>query len=135
MEGLRAAFKKIKDSEKLTEEDTKCLAAFIDSFITVSTCEEKVGKDIATTVREVNQHRHSKTCRKYGGHCRFNYPRPPAPHTIIVQPVKESDTEKRSKILLESERTIGKVMKVLDDVETMKKFWEEIVKSGKKCYY
>ena len=42
MEGLSAAFKKIKNSEKLTEEDTKCLAAFIDSFITVSTCEEKV---------------------------------------------------------------------------------------------
>ena len=59
IEGLSQAFKKIKNSEKLTEEDTKCLAAFVDSFITVSTCEKKVGKNIATTVREVNQHRHS----------------------------------------------------------------------------
>ena len=43
MEGLSAAFKKIKNSEKLTEYDTKCLAAFVDSFITVSTC-EKIGR-------------------------------------------------------------------------------------------
>ena len=65
-----------------------------------------------------NQHRHTKTCRKYGGHCRFNYPRPPAPHTIIVQPLVESDKEKRSKILLESDRTIGKVLQVLEEEES-----------------
>ena len=131
MEGLCGAFKKIKNSGKLTEEDTKCLAAFVDSFITVSTCEKKVGKDIAATVREVNQHRHSKTCRKYGGRCRFNYPRPPAPHTIIVQPVVVSDPEKRNKILLESDRIIVKVMKVLEDEESMKKFWERMEKVKK----
>ena len=31
--------KKIKNSEKLTDEDTDSLATFVDSFITVSTCE------------------------------------------------------------------------------------------------
>ena len=112
MEGLSGAFQKTKNSVRLSEEDTKCLANFVDLFITVSTCEKKVGKDIAATVREVNQHRHTKTCRKYGGHCRFNYPRPPSPHTIIVQPAVESDTEKRSKILLESDKIIGKFMQV-----------------------
>ena len=121
MEGLSGAFQKIKNSVRLSEEDTKCLANFVDLFITVSTCEKKVGKDIAATVREVNQHRHTKTCRKYGGHCRFNYPRPPSPHTIIVQPAVESDTEKRSKVLLESDKIIGKVMQVLEEEESMKK--------------
>ena len=128
MKGLCAAFRKLKNSEKLLKEDTESLSNFVDSFITVSTCEGKVGEDIARTVKEVNQHRHSKTCRKYGGHCRFNYPRPPAPHTIVVQPVIESDIEKRRKILLESEKAIGKVMKVLEDEDSMEKLWENIKK-------
>ena len=115
IEGLTQAFKKIKNSEKLTDEDTDSLATFVDSFITVSTCEKKVGKDIAATVRQVNQHRHTKTCRKYGGHCRFNYPRPPSPHTIIVQPLRDGDAEKRRKILIESDKLIGKVMSFLEE--------------------
>ena len=132
IEGLSAAFKKIKNSEKLTEEDTGSLAIFVDSFITVSTCEKKVGKDIAATVRQVNQHRHTKTCRKYGGQCRFNYPRPPSPHTIIVQPVRDGDTEKRSKILIESDKLIGKVMSFLDDEESFKKLLEDFEKYSMK---
>ena len=128
MKGLCAAFRKLKNSEKLLREDTDCLSNFVDSFITVSTCEGEVGVDVAATVKEVNQHRHSKTCRKYGGHCRFNYPKPPTPYTIIIQPVIESDGEKRSKILLEGEKVIRKVMKVLEDEESMKKLWEMIKK-------
>ena len=128
MKGLCAAFRKLKNSEKLLREDTDCLSNFVDSFITVSTCEGEVGVDVAATVIEVNQHRHSKTCRKYGGRCRFNYPKPPTPHTIVVQPVVESDGEKRSKMLLDSEKVIGKVMKVLEDEESMKKLWEMIKK-------
>ena len=128
IEGLSLAFKKIKDSEKLTEEDTDSLATFVDTFITVSTCEKKVGKDLAATVRKVNQHRHTKTCRKYGGKCRFNYPRPPSPHTIIVQPVRDGDTEKRSKILIESDKLIGKVMSFLEDEDSFKKLLEDIVR-------
>ena len=75
MKGLCEAFRKLKNSEMLLKEDTECLSRFVDAFITVSTCEEEVGVEIATTVKEVNQHRHSKTCRKYGGNCRFHYPR------------------------------------------------------------
>ena len=126
IEGLTQAFKKIKNSEKLTEEDTDSLITFVDSFITVSTCEKKVGKDIAATVRQVNQHRHTKTCRKYGGQCRFNYPRPPSPHTIIVQPVRDGDAEKRRKILIESDKLIGKVMSFLEEEETLKKLLQDI---------
>ena len=128
IEGLSLAFKKIKNSEKLTQEDTDSLAAFVDSFITVSTCEKNVGKNIAATVRQVNQHRHTKTCRKYGGKCRFNYPRPPSPKTIIVQPIRDIDTEKRSKILIESDKLISKVISFLEDEETLKKLLEDIKK-------
>ena len=130
MKGLCEAFKKLKNSEKLEKEDTECLANFVDSFVTVSTCKKKVGDDIAKTVKEVNQHRHSKTCRKYGGLCRFNYPRPPSPHTIIVQPSK-GDSAEKSKKYLESCRIIGKVMKILEDEENVKKVLEKYCKDEK----
>ena len=37
---------------------------------------------IGTTV---NQHKHSKSCRKYKTNCRFHYPRYPSSRTIITQ--------------------------------------------------
>ena len=130
MNGLCKAFKKLKNAEKLEKEDTDCLANFVDSFITVSTCNKKVGDDIAKTVKEVNQHRHSKTCRKYGGHCRFNYPRPPSPHTIIVQPATGDSAAKKKK-LLESQRIIEKVIEVLEDKENVTKVFEKYPKEEK----
>ena len=121
MHGIVKAFKKLKNTEKLDKNDTNCLVKFIDSFITVSTCEALVGKDVARAVKEVNQHRHSKTCRKYGGTCRFDYPKPPAPFTMIVQPLVDSDSKRRQKKLTDSSRIIANVMTVLDDEDNLKK--------------
>ena len=104
--------------------DIKCLSNFINSFITVSTKKNVVGAKIAKTVKEVNQHKHSKTCAKYGNTCRFNYPKPPAPHTIIVQPLIESDTKKRDKLLNKYSQAIHQVITVLEN----KEYLEEIMK-------
>ena len=120
MKGLCEAFRKLKNSEILKKEDTESLANFVDSFITVSTSKGLVGEEIATTAKEVNQHKHTVTCRKYGGQCRFNYPRPPAPHTIIAQPVVESDTAKRNKMINDSYKIIHQVMEVLNDEEKVR---------------
>ena len=91
MAGLTAAFKKLRYNEKLNESNIKSLVNFIDSFITVCTHGNTVGQKVATIAREVNEHQHTKTCRKHGdGECRFHYPRLPAPHTIIMEPNKES---------------------------------------------
>ena len=130
LKGLCKAFAKLKNSERLTKADTEVLATFADTFITVSTSKGLVGEDIATTVKEVNQHKHTKTCRKYGGECRFNYPKPPAPHTIIVQPVVESDTTKRNKIINDSYKIIGQVMEVLNDKEKVKKVMDRFDKDS-----
>ena len=121
LKGLSEAFRKLKNSEMLTKADTEVLATFVDTFITVSTSKGLVGEDIATTVKEVNQHKHTKTCRKYGGQCRFNYPRPPAPHTIIIQPVVESDTAKRNKIINDSYKIISQVMEVVNDKRRLRR--------------
>ena len=132
MKGLCQAFRKLKNSQILHKEDTESLANFVDTYMTVSTSKALVGEDIATTVKEVNQHKHTVTCRKYGGQCRFKYPRPPAPHTIIVQPVVESDTAKRNKIINNSYKIIGQVMEIMNDKEKVKKVMDRFDKDNEK---
>lgn len=40
-------------------------------------------------------HRHARTCRKKGkAICRFNFPIPPMPSTVILQPLNDDDESK-----------------------------------------
>ena len=50
---------------------------------------------IRDTVKEVNIHHHTKSCRKYKTNCRFQFPRYPSAFHIIAQeyPDKLSDDE------------------------------------------
>ena len=84
--GLKAASKKFRNNEKLTEKEISAVRNFIDEYTTVCTHENTVGREVARIAQEVNKHHHTKTCRKHDTTCRFNYPRFPAPHTIIVRP-------------------------------------------------
>ena len=50
LRGLSNVFKKIKDEERLEEDDIQVLTCFIDKFSTVSTHEATVGEKIASQV-------------------------------------------------------------------------------------
>merc|ERR1712102_99344 len=91
MKGLTEAFRKLRYNKTLEKSDIISLVNFINNFMTVCTHGKTVGEDVAKIAKEVNKHHHTKTCAKNGNGCRFHYPRPPAPHTIIVEPKKETD--------------------------------------------
>ena len=57
------------------------MCEFIDRYVQCSIPEDS---DFAEFVTKSQTHRHSSTCRK-GGKCRFHYPRPPSPYTIIAR--------------------------------------------------
>ena len=122
LRGLSDVFKKIKDEEKLEDDDLQVLTCFIDEFSTVSTHEATVGEKIASQVLEVNIHHHTSTCYKEGSSCRFGFPRPPAPHTIISKPVEGLNVSERRKLFRQHEEILCKVMMVVDS----KEFQEEI---------
>ena len=125
MKGLTAAFKKLKYNEKLDDKNIKSLIGFIDSFITVSTHGNTVGRDVAKIAKEVNEHHHTKTCAKNGHRCRFHYPKPPAPYTIIVEPNKEATIDwEQSRVI------INKVMDVVSDAEMIEKIMSEYDKEN-----
>ena len=76
-----------------------------------------MGNDVATIAKSVNEHHCSKTCFKKGGSCRFKYPKPPSPHTIIVQPLKDKSQEKRKQTLAKGSLIIQKVAAVAENKE------------------
>ena len=96
---IKSAFNKFRHDENLTEEEEAEVIKYIDTFVTCTSDKDEAKKlllrdcgnkdavaakavKIATTV---NQHKHSKSCRKYKTNCRFHYPRYPSSRTIITQ--------------------------------------------------
>ena len=130
LKGLSTIFSKIKNDQKLEADEINVLAKFIDEFSTVSTHEGTVGERIVQQVQEVNIHHHTKTCYKKGSFCRFGFPRPPSPYTIISRPVGEMEAEDRKKLFKKQNDVISKVMTVLDTDEDLKKIMEKFDKDS-----
>ena len=84
--GLKASLRKLQKKEDITELDLIPVIAFIDCFSTVSLHPAIVGPRVAEIAKEVNQHRHTKTCRKYCTICRFKFPKFPSYRTVIARP-------------------------------------------------
>ena len=120
----------MKNDQKLEADEINILTEFIDGFTTVSTHEETVGEMIVSQVQEVNIHHHTKTCYKKGSFCRFGFPRPPSPYTIISRPVGEMEAEDRKKLFKKHNDVISKVMMVVDTDENLKKIMEKFDKQS-----
>ena len=119
--GLANVFGKIKNDQMLENDDIRVLTTFADEFTTVSTHGPSVGEKIVSQVKEVNTHHHTHTCYKKGNNCRFGFPRPPAPYTIISRPVGEMDAADRKKLFKKHNDIISKVMLVVESDEDVKK--------------
>lgn len=79
----------IKDAPVYGQSDISDVLSFIDKYVTC--------KKDTTMPSLVNYqtHRHARTCRKKGkAICRFNFPIPPMPSIVILQPLNENDEEK-----------------------------------------
>ena len=100
----------IKDAPKFGVDSDQNVCNFIDQYISCSLPEDET---LACLVSKVQKHRHSATCRR-NGHCRFHYPRPPSPHTIIARESQLCSDEQASEAL----SALAAVKKVLDDKNT-----------------
>ena len=68
--GLKKAFKKLRNNTKLDFADMKVLRQFIDTFTSVSTHGNTVGREVARIAQEVNKHHHTKTSMPGSDHLR-----------------------------------------------------------------
>jgi ATP-dependent DNA helicase PIF1 len=113
---LRFIMTKLRLGECLTETEVLVVTAFVDKFISCSL----TNKDVCDIVREVQIHRHTHSCQKYGKGCRFGYPRFPSDFTIIAQPLKAfltltADEEKA--LLKQHAKVLSKVKSVLKSLD------------------
>ena len=69
----------------------------------------------------MQRHKHSKTCKKKGrAICRFNFPLPPMPRTMILEPLSESDLDENVADMLKE--ALGRIRSLLNSInadETM----------------
>ena len=78
--------------QKNGEFDDEEVPKLIDDWISCSldTGDSKLNK----TVREVNVHKHTKSCKRSKCKCRFNFPRMPSDRTLIAKPLSEENLGK-----------------------------------------
>ena len=122
---LKRAFKKFRNNDNLNNDEINCVQTFIDRYTTVSIHELSVGKEVAKIAKEVNKHHHTKTCRKHGSTCRFNYPKYPSPNTIVVQPCQVKDPKEKDALLAKYQTILRKVKIILEDENEIKKIMEK----------
>ena len=105
--GITLALTSLRLHEQLSEKQCDILADFVDRFTCCS-----LQNDVSEIVRQVQIHKHSRTCSKYGMTCRFSYPKFPSKKTIIAQPLSKTDFESDAKY----KATVSKYTATLDSV-------------------
>lgn len=78
----------MKDAPQYEKNANEEIINFVDKYIT---CTNDQSHEMGELVN-LQTHRHAKTCKK-GGHkiCRFNFPIPPVPRSVILEPLKEAN--------------------------------------------
>ena len=78
--------------------------------------EEKPLYDI---VNEVQRHKHTKSCLKYNGNCRYGFPKLPSPETLVAQPIEtiypKITDEKKTEMKERAAKVFEAARKKLDD--------------------
>ena len=104
------------NNEDITMEDISRVTRFVDTFSTVSLHPAIVGSLVSAIAKQVNQHHHTKTCRKYKTICRFKFPKLPSYKTLITRPISKSLSDEESSFLKKKyEKIIKKVKEALED--------------------
>nr|XP_022300726.1 uncharacterized protein LOC111108932 [Crassostrea virginica] len=81
----------VENAPKLDEDSEETICSFIDKYVTCAIPSEDDDPELRQIVLDVQQHSksHSKSCRKKGTDCRFNFPRPPSERTFISRNLEE----------------------------------------------
>ncbi|XP_062615266.1 uncharacterized protein LOC134277003, partial [Saccostrea cucullata] len=111
----------IENAPKLHEDGEEAVCNFIDKYVSCAVPSQNEDLELRNIVLAVQQHsrKHSKSCRKKGTDCRFNFPRPPSICTFINSPVEEESLENAAETTdLKHERSNSK--------EILLRVWNEV---------
>ena len=114
---LKDAFVKLRLRNALNEEEVEAVEKFTDMFTTCTRCTTVAGEEAVRIAEEVNWHGHSKSCRKAGPQCRWNFPRFPLAKTKFIDVNREVHEEEYRMPKEKREEILRRVMGVLVDEE------------------
>ncbi|XP_078311297.1 uncharacterized protein LOC144618640 [Crassostrea virginica] len=85
----------VENAPKLDEDGEDAVCSFIDKYVSCAVPSENQDLELREIVLAVQQHskKHSKSCKKKGTECRFNFPRPPSMCTFINEPLDVENQE------------------------------------------
>ena len=92
------------------EED---LIKLVESLVSVELPDDN--EDLLNIVGTVQKHKHTKSCLKYNGRCRYGFPKLPSEETILAKPLVEPDMEKRKEKIEAAKVTLQKAMDLLNE--------------------
>ena len=75
--GLTRAFKKFQSNDSLLDFEEAAVKNFANKFTSVCLSPSVVREKVVDIVSKINQHKHTKACRKYQSSCRFSFPKYP----------------------------------------------------------
>ncbi|XP_076872151.1 uncharacterized protein LOC143522232 [Brachyhypopomus gauderio] len=83
----------VKDAPQIDKDDDNKVVAFIDHYVTceMPSADDTEMNEVVSTV-QLHSKKHSKTCKKKGTTCRFNFPRPPSSRTFLTRRKTEEHT-------------------------------------------
>ena len=117
----------IENAPTLETHSEEEIVQFVDQYLTSNTDNEKTANLVG-----LQSHKHSKTCRKKGKPiCRFGFPLPPLPRTMLLYPLEENVDKYKKK-----NTELLKVMnEYKDNVDmTFEEFLENIAKMDFEDY-
>ena len=111
----------VENAPKLDKDGEVAVCDFIDKYISCAVPSESEDLELREIVLAVQQHskKHSKSCRKKGTDCRFNFPRPPSVTTFINDPHDVDNSENDESCHLKQQQEIAKhlLLQVWNEVQ------------------
>ena len=106
----------IKNAPEYCRDCDEDIIKFVDSYISC-----KADSNDLSELVNLQRHKHSKTCKKKGRAIfRFNFPLPPMPRTMILEPLSESDLDENfADMLKEASGRIRSLLNSINADETM----------------
>ena len=98
----------VKDAPKYGVDSDEDVCAFIDQYVSCAIPADDC--KLKELLLMVQQHRHSSYCKR-NKRCRFNFPHPPSPSTVIASPCSDGEMYDKAQSVL------SKVRQVLPDCD------------------
>ena len=116
-----------RNSPTLETKSEEEIIEFVDQYLTCSSDNEKTANLV-----NLQSHKHSRTCRKKGKPiCRFGFPLPPLPKTMLLYPLEEN-IDKYKKKNVELQKSMNECKE--DEDMPFEEFLEKIAKMNFEDY-